>query len=73
MRKIATIVASIVFTFAAVAAGVSEKSTPAAEYDGPVSMTVAAVPAAVYDGPVSTSAPAHDYKLERESCCGPQQ
>ena len=55
MRKIATIAASILFACVAVAAGVSDKSTPAAEYDGPVSMAapVAATPAAEYDGPVA--------------------
>jgi hypothetical protein len=72
MKKTATIVASILFTFAAIAAGTSQSSngTPAAEYDGPVST---APQAAVYDGPVSTKGDAApDYKLERESCCGPQ-
>ena len=53
MRKIATIAASILFTFAAIAAGVSEKSIPAAEYDGPVALSAPATPAAEYDGPVS--------------------
>ena len=52
MRKIATIAASILFTFAAIAAGTSESSkpVPAAEYDGPVSQMPFA---AEYDGPVS--------------------
>ena len=73
MKKIATITASSLFAFAAIAAGTSQssKAVPAAEYDGPVALTPVA---AEYDGPVrSTSPEVHDYKLERESCCGPQQ
>jgi hypothetical protein len=52
VRKIATIAASILFAFAAIAAGTSEsgKTVPAAEYDGPVSVMPFA---AEYDGPVS--------------------
>jgi hypothetical protein len=60
MSKIATIAVSILFAFSAIAAGTSEQKKQ------PVSV--------VYDGPVSTATVAaeHDYKLERESCCGPQ-
>jgi len=64
MKKTATVVLSILFAFAAIAAGTSESSKPvtaAAEYDGPVSMVK------------NQPAPEHDYKLERESCCGPQE
>jgi len=52
VRKIATVAASILFAFAAIAAGTSEsgKTVPAAEYDGPVSVMPFA---AEYDGPVS--------------------
>ena len=61
MKKIAIVAASILFAFAAIAAGTSDsKSTASAEYDGPTSMVK------------NTPAPEHDYKLERESCCGPQ-
>ena len=64
MKKTASITAAILLSFAAITAGTSESRKPVAV-------------SAVYDGPVSTAtvvgAPAHDYKLERESCCGPQQ
>jgi len=73
MKKTATVVLSILFAFAAIAAGTSQsgKQAFAAEYDGPVAL---APVAAEYDGPVTMKGDAApDYKLERESCCGPQQ
>jgi hypothetical protein len=57
MSKIATIAASILLAFSAVAAGTTEQ--PVAKKQ--VSTVTVSAPAAE-----------HDYKLERESCCGPQ-
>jgi hypothetical protein len=58
MSKIATIAVSILLAFSAIAAGTSEQ---------PVSKKQVAATSTV-----SQPASDYDYKLERESCCGPQ-
>jgi hypothetical protein len=59
MSKIATIAVSILLAFSAIAAGTSEQ---------PVSKKQQARPAVQ----ATVTAGEYDYRLERESCCGPQ-
>jgi hypothetical protein len=59
MTKIATIALSILLAFSAIAAGTSEQA---------VSKKQQARPAAQ----ATVSSSDYDYRLERESCCGPQ-
>jgi len=59
MSKIATIAASILFAFSAIAAGTSEQQVSKKEQARPAVQATA-------------SSSEYDYRLERESCCGPQ-